>query len=521
MPPAPRVRSAGLLAVLAIAALALSGCCTSKQCQLEKVAKDWCYTIRASQVIPVYPLTEDLQPGDVFLVQVPIDKQQKVYREDGFLPLDNHLDRLDPDGYPTFYSHSFDPGASVLPKTWMTRDAQGKSTWKDAPHASFPTYSFSTSRGGGLSVALPVQGVPVGLSLLGSDAANGSISIKQAKTIGVDTRSLYAQLTAWAALNRDFLRNFGPGATGRQNYLRVVSRVYATGKMDVFLSNASSYAAGADVGAPKPVELLTPKPPKKDEDVDAANRTNYTDNIAALNKTIADGQKTTSVNGVDTLLPGGSVRITAATARTVSLSETFDTPLVLGYLGFDCAILGDGRLGPPIPTHAVIDSDRYGGNIPTPTPAETSVIRRLNGALYDVLAQHASGASSPRQQAAAEIKSRLDSLAEIVPAEPTAYAARGPDDFTTIDMVAMGAINADRGTRTYRDFNAYRGAVETASNMLDRLSKADAPAASEERFRVAASQTREALRRLDDAQLRAREHAAATDAIQFVIDLDQ
>ena len=41
-------------------------------------------TIRGSQVIPVYPLTEDLQPGDIFLVQVPIDQQQKLYEEERF-----------------------------------------------------------------------------------------------------------------------------------------------------------------------------------------------------------------------------------------------------------------------------------------------------------------------------------------------------------------------------------------------------------------------------------------------------
>lgn len=35
----------------------------SKDKELEQVAKDWSMTIRASQVIPVFPLTEDLQPG--------------------------------------------------------------------------------------------------------------------------------------------------------------------------------------------------------------------------------------------------------------------------------------------------------------------------------------------------------------------------------------------------------------------------------------------------------------------------
>src|SRR6185369_7504669 len=70
--------------------------CVSQQKdeQLSEVAKGWCKTIRASQVIPVYPLTEDVQPGDIFVVQVPIDRQQKVYEDRGFLPLDHHVARL-------------------------------------------------------------------------------------------------------------------------------------------------------------------------------------------------------------------------------------------------------------------------------------------------------------------------------------------------------------------------------------------------------------------------------------------
>src|SRR5580704_15318052 len=104
---------AGLCCVVPV-----GGCCTSKQCQLEHVAKDWCMTIRASQVIPVYPLTEDIQPGDLFLVQIPIDKE---YSQKGFLPLDQHIARLNPVGYTNFYDHSFlsVTGNSItLPRDW-------------------------------------------------------------------------------------------------------------------------------------------------------------------------------------------------------------------------------------------------------------------------------------------------------------------------------------------------------------------------------------------------------------------
>jgi len=164
--------------------------------------------IRASQVLPVYPLTEDLQPGDIFLVQVTVDDQAKIYRERGFLALDNLIFRLDPRGYEEFYRKSFEAGDAQhpLPRHWLE---PGKpASWTLAPNASFPTYSFSARRGGGFNVALPVQGVPVGLSLLGGDATQGSITIAEARTYGVDTLSLHADVRRWAQTeaNQRFLR---------------------------------------------------------------------------------------------------------------------------------------------------------------------------------------------------------------------------------------------------------------------------------------------------------------------------
>lgn len=124
--------------------------CASRQEQLHRVAKDWCETIRASQVVPIYPLTQDLQPGDVFLVQIPIDKQQTIYKEDGFLPLDNHLARLEPGGYSDFYEYSFlDPNnPRQLPKDWMTAN------WASATRVAFPTYGFRFTAASARSVSM-------------------------------------------------------------------------------------------------------------------------------------------------------------------------------------------------------------------------------------------------------------------------------------------------------------------------------------------------------------------------------
>jgi hypothetical protein len=339
-----------------IAVWLIAGCDTlprSKDKELEQVAKDWSMTIRASQVIPVYPLTEDLQPGDVFLVQVPIDRQQAIYKEKGFLPLDNLVDRLVPSGFCTFYGASFMSGGTAackpLPVTWLT-PGQDAAAWAAAPGASFPTYSFSARKGAGFNLAVPVEGVPVGLSLLGGDAAEGSVTITSAKTYGVDTISLYDDLLTWAGTRRSFLANFEP-RDKKQNYLRVITRVYLTGGVTVSLQSSRSASGGLSAGAAKPVDLVVPTTGDKPEAVTADA---YKAGLDKINETIQDSVAAAAVRDA---LPGGSVRVVAASANAITLKEKFPRPLVIGYLGFDVAITEGGGLGPPIPTHAVLNNE--------------------------------------------------------------------------------------------------------------------------------------------------------------------
>jgi hypothetical protein len=87
------------VAVAFLAALSLSGRSGwSRRRRLHAVVKDRAMTIQASQVVPVYPLNEDLQPGDVFLVQLPVGLQHEIYEKRGCLPFENPLTRLQPSG---------------------------------------------------------------------------------------------------------------------------------------------------------------------------------------------------------------------------------------------------------------------------------------------------------------------------------------------------------------------------------------------------------------------------------------
>ena len=345
----------GCTAVIALLGWAGGGCASSET-QVQKAAKDWCMTIRGSQVIPVYPLTEDIQPGDIFLVQVPIDQQQKLYDKSGFLALDNHLARLNPGGYADFYAHNFLARSSTndLLLDWI-RPGGTNQAWQLAPHAAFPSYSFAVQNGAGLNLAVPVEGVPVGLSLLASDAASGTVQIQDAHTVGVDTLSLYRQVQQWSTTNKDFLANFGTPETAKnRNYLRIVSRLYLTGRMTVSLKDASSRSGGVDVGAGKPVNLLVPQL-SNGSNAPEATLQNYTNAFSTLSQVVAAA--TAAKDAAGNMLPGGSLRLAAASSRSVSLDETFNPPLVVGYLGFDCAIEPGGILGSPIPTYANLDSN--------------------------------------------------------------------------------------------------------------------------------------------------------------------
>jgi hypothetical protein len=339
--------------VFTIAMLAWAcGGCASSETETQKAAKDWCMTIRGSQVIPVYPLTEDIQPGDIFLVQVPIDKQQELYELNGFLALDNHLDRMNPTGYDRFYDHSFfvKGETNELPRDWI-RPTGPNQSWQLAPHVAFPSYAFTVRNGAGMNLAVPVEGVPVGLSLMASDAASGTIEIKDSYTMGVDTISLYRQLEDWAKANTDFLGYFGPSGKAT-NYLRVVTRIYATGKMSVSLMDASSRSGGLDVGVPKPVNLLSPALPTNTTNTSEATLQNYTNGWNTLSQIVQAAGAAKDAAG--NILPGGSLRLTAASARSVSMDESFTPPIVFGYIGFDCVIATNGELGVPIPTYAVL-----------------------------------------------------------------------------------------------------------------------------------------------------------------------
>lgn len=352
-----------LTLVTAVATLVAGGC-TSRQQELENVAKDWCLTIRASQVMPVYPLREDLQPGDCFLVGVPIDEQQQQWTDKGFLPLDQQFLRVQPSGYAAFYAHSFPQADGQMPLHFMAGSNDSKTPphrWHLAPASAFPTYSFHVKQGGGFNLALPIQGVPVGLSLLGTAEATGTVVISEAHTYGIDMGSLMGDLeraldqpAGSGVTYRQLLARFhDPGEpasaghaarTGHPVYLRIVSRVYVAGAMDVAVQNAASESGGLSAGSFKPVDLLDAKAGDA-KDLEERRKV-YETGRELIAKKLGEALAGAA--------PGGALQLQSASARSVTLKETFARPLVIGYLALDCRIESGGRLSPAMPTLQVL-----------------------------------------------------------------------------------------------------------------------------------------------------------------------
>lgn len=350
----------------------IAGCASyQKQKELEKVAKDWCLTIRASQVIPVYPLTEDLEPGDIFLVQTPIPKQAEEYKKRGFLPLDQHMTRISKLDYQTFYKKFYGinthtdtphhwqrlysaPDANSDPNIYDPNKHLLPTHWHEAPRAAFPSYTFKVNSTVGFQAALPIKGIPVGLSMIQAEKATGSVIISDAYTYGIPFDELSTRVYVWARkpANRDVLQGvrsgvvegepwldrlgrfvFAPisGKSERTIYIRVINRVYLTGRVDVSLRNTTSGNVWGKGGWFQ-----------KSTGPNLVESNDVNDLVTRYNKVIKVSDPKTDI--------GGKFNVIWATNRSVSLSEAFDRPLVIGYLGFDFPVMPDGSLGAPIST---------------------------------------------------------------------------------------------------------------------------------------------------------------------------
>lgn len=297
----------------------------NKSKQFQKLARDWCQLLTASQIIPLYPLTQDIQPGDVMLVTSPIENQREEYKANGYLKLDQLLFRMHPsiEDYRVFYNGRF-AYESLGENTKPDANDYEAIQWNEMPLAYFPTYSFAVSTSTSAGLALPVQSVSLAMSLSRTNKATGSLSIHKAHTYGIYNKQLYDSLMVWALDNRTFLQNYEPrtqrsiwGRKSSFTYLRVISRIYAIDSLYVTLTNTDHSKSDLN----------------NESGTSAANMAGFASNLVT---------EITKIN------PRVSV-VTDAT-RTIMMKEAFPEPVIVGYIGFDIPILEGGYLGAPIST---------------------------------------------------------------------------------------------------------------------------------------------------------------------------
>lgn len=300
-----------------------SGCATEKG-QLESVNKDWNRLIRASHIYPIYPLSEDLEPGDLFFVSTEIE-DLSTWSTPGYIKLDHQVGRLYPTNYAAFYRRSISSGTNDLPHYWI---ADG--SWTNAPLAGFPSYSFAVKQGGGANVSLPIQGIPVGLALMAAKSASGYVTISDAHTYGVDEMTLQDQVEEFVTQNRTNLLELVEAQPdpSKPYYLQVVSRVYVTQKVAISMFHDSAFGATASGGVPKDVPI-----PSLEETNAVAN---YTNMVNGVNSVVSAHSNAVAAAGG--LAPGGTIKFTAVSSRSVSMEETFPRPLVIGYTGFNVVL---------------------------------------------------------------------------------------------------------------------------------------------------------------------------------------
>jgi len=197
--------------------------------------------------------------------------------------------------------------------------------------AAFPSYSFSVQQGGGANISLPIEGIPVGLGLMGAKSASGHVTLADAHTYGVDELTLDSQVEDFVEKNRGRLLDLvtSQSQPNKPYYLQVISRVYVVQRVSVSMYNDSALSGTLSGGIPKDVPI---------PDLQTSNAAaNYSNMVGAVNGVVSSLQ--TAVTAAGGVAPGGTLKFTAASSRSVSMEETFPRPLVIGYTGFNVLIL--------------------------------------------------------------------------------------------------------------------------------------------------------------------------------------
>ena len=390
------------VATLAFALLMVVGCTNQEEFQqLSHVAKGWCLTIRASQVIPIYPLSEDIQVGDLYIVQKPLEDEVYEYEKSGFLPLGENIGRLPEPELINYYKY----GTAVNPNPPMIAVAQSPTTqpsdpkkpssvsaggattradvatvhavstsqpssndegstanstassaaqyWADLPLSAFPSYSFEIDRSGGLNAQLPIHGIPVAFGLLGAESASVTVTLSNASTYGLDEESLDRVVREWAEIpcNKKYLKSFAPYYTppkflvpiipGGTEFHKHYNYLRAISRVyfirGVNVTVTNNKQSSSNLSAGQAPALTLLNATSTSQPTIGGATAQATPTTLPSNPVLLEGDTGVGV--------GGQLKLSSLSNSSVTLDETFSRPMAIGYLAFDLPIGEDGSLG--------------------------------------------------------------------------------------------------------------------------------------------------------------------------------
>ncbi len=328
--------------------------------------------------MPIYPLEEDIRPGDIYLVDKSIDSEVSTWNRKGFLPLNNRFGRMHIPKklFESFYSNSHVASDSV--------------SFSRPPKAAFPSYTFEIDKRGALGLALPLNSVPVAISASGAQSATGSVVFTGAETRGLPDLIMQRQVDRWQKDHRKALSNRAK-YTDHPLILRLITRVFTIKGATVSLAFSKESGANLQVGSTSATNpTLSTRPFDKDKPLTK----DYEGLITEINKNIelmqvsidndsngvSEQDKKTLSEEVNSLkdelaaikkleereklrnlkrkiergamegqfggylLPGGGIKVVGRSARGVTMSETFDRPLVLGFWATEYSVTDEGSL---------------------------------------------------------------------------------------------------------------------------------------------------------------------------------
>lgn len=185
-------------------------------------------------------------------------------------------------------------------------------------------------------MGVPISSIPVALNFLGAQENSAIVTLTDASTYQADHETIMVKLKEWIDSTPQVKAELEAACRyiGKEYvYLRVIIRVYLVGAVDIALERKDAYQGGIQAGL---VEQAA------DTSISVEK---FADSIAKQTILLKELNNLAAKNKI-----GDAVNFNIATKSNIGLRESFDRPLVVGYLGIDVPFFQDGRLGAPIPT---------------------------------------------------------------------------------------------------------------------------------------------------------------------------